>query len=174
MDVMAGQARHSVDAPNGHVADIFEHMALPRIERRNGVVREVDLKVFEEIVPWDEIVRIGKAAALGLASTNMALRTDGSHDPRLLDALFAEIDQASIVGMLERHLAVAGKTIDRRRPRRPSLGIDGAGVATGAAIAKTGRVPVRRFPMRHLRGAILETGPVDGKKVEFPPFGRAE
>ncbi len=61
-----------------HVAGVTQNMPIAWIE--TGIIhqREIDLKIFEQVVAGYEVIGVGKTARFRLAGAQMALSADGN------------------------------------------------------------------------------------------------
>ena len=61
VDFMAAETRHRVAAVHDHVAHVVQHMPIGRIDLWVVGQGPVDLKVLEQVIARDEVVRIRQA-----------------------------------------------------------------------------------------------------------------
>ena len=97
-----------------HVADVLQDMAVGRVQRVQVAVAPVDLNITKEIVTGDKVVGERQARAAGLSGSNMALPTHGNDNTGRVSPFVREHRQGRILRVLQRHVSVAGETIDRQ------------------------------------------------------------
>jgi hypothetical protein len=76
MNAMARKARNVFLAEQYHVANVFLHMSICRIQSRYGLWRQINLKIAKQIIAGDKIIRIRQSRGFRVARSHVALGAD--------------------------------------------------------------------------------------------------
>lgn len=172
MDLVTHQARPFVLSVNDDPSNGVEDVPVRRIYLGSIGQPPIEFEITEQVVSGDEVMRVGKTGAGGLAAAEMALPAQGRHFPRRIMPAPGEPHQARVIGVLRRTVAVTHEAVEGWASKRSGWPLDRRGMATRASFGELLGMPLELARQFRLPSPLADADPWTAQQLGPAVFRR--